>query len=1185
MATVYRAYQPSVERFVAVKIIHRAIASDTAALERFQREARLIARLEHPHLLPVYDYNGQHDPPYIVMRYLEGGTIKDTLEAGALPLSDVVLVVRQVSAALDYAHRQGVIHRDIKPSNVMIDVDGNAFLMDFGIARLTETSAGITQPGFAVGTPTYMSPEQGQGLTTVDGRSDIYALGVLIFQMLTGEVPFRDENPMAVILQHINTTPPAPSSLNPALPPEVDTVLAKVLAKNPDNRYQTASALATDLLRASHIAPDATPATVKQSAERSYASILAARAAKQDELDATMAGFEAARAGGTTQAVSPVVDGPTSFVTTAPPIAARRTSRSWLWVAALLVVLVVGGLLLIQFGQGVVPPTDTPFTASPTQLALIATGLPTDTARPTNLPSVTAAATQRATDTAVPTFTATASVTPSATPSETPSPSATPSPTYTASPSPTPATPIAVVQRELTVRSGPGTTYPAVTTISADATVEIIGISDDGSWFQVALPGGQIAWLSASAALVETAGNLAVVPIALAPTETPTATATASPSPSTTPSATATLRPTATDTPSITPQPSATATATATEMPTITPSPTITPTLPPTSTPLPPGTLPFIADFEDPDPIALWDYDPEVWQVVDDAGERVLVGQASLRQPLVVMGQTSPEWLRLGTDGVVISIRFNVGDGSGGGRILFRQSNVGYYALELLPGLMILRRSAGNPDFTNRDFELPIRSVNAPISTNRWHDVTIWADGNRTYVYLDRQLYINAEDLSRPQLSVGAILLQTNSQTRPTRFDDLVVRRAEAASSHFQGAGLPAAWALDNAPSARLAQEAGGNQYLYLEGVSAARPTMRLVGDLNLMCRINSFQGGFEIRLRDAGAAATQLVFSAGGLVINNLNEAGGITVQRRVDNIYNRGRWENWEFSFVGDRLAIYRDGVLRFEEVFETSPGAGRLAFLAAAGDLFGIDDCLITESVIASNVAARIFFDLRAQTEARVFQFLRNDFDENFDDAFRTDDWWFAGRNAAGEFYIDPSSETNRQVLRMSYQGRPTWRLFRDDIGASLFGVGTDNLRFGDSSDMQVSVLVRIPDAPGTAWLAARASTTLSGANIIGYALELTRMADDSLRVQARVVEASEQRVVFSGAPPGAVALSAGDWVLLEIVTYQDKVGFFVGGEYVGSVERATMFGGSVALGVETGTTADFDTLIIRDVTPNL
>src|SRR5258708_9912854 len=158
MATVYRAYQRNVDRFVAVKVIHMAIAADSTALERFTREARLIARLEHPHILPVYDYDGQHDPPYIVMRYLPSGTLKDILQREQLPYSEVIYLMGQVASALDYAHRQGVVHRDIKPSNIMVDADGNAFLTDFGIARMVEgTMDGLPGTGMAIGTPGYMS--------------------------------------------------------------------------------------------------------------------------------------------------------------------------------------------------------------------------------------------------------------------------------------------------------------------------------------------------------------------------------------------------------------------------------------------------------------------------------------------------------------------------------------------------------------------------------------------------------------------------------------------------------------------------------------------------------------------------------------------------------------------------------------------------------------------------------------------------------------------------------------------------------------------------------------------------------------------------------------------------------------------------------------------------------------------
>src|SRR5215510_12414286 len=204
MATVYRAYQPNVDRFVAVKVIHRSVASDSKSLDRFTREARLVARLEHPHILPVYDYNGLNDPPYIVMRYLPTGTLKDILERGQLPYHEIAYLMAQIGSALDYAHRQGVIHRDIKPSNIMVDSEGNAFLTDFGIARIVEAEGeGLTGTGMAIGTPGYMAPEQGLG-TPIDHRVDIYALGVMLYELLVGKLPFSAETPMAVILKHIN---------------------------------------------------------------------------------------------------------------------------------------------------------------------------------------------------------------------------------------------------------------------------------------------------------------------------------------------------------------------------------------------------------------------------------------------------------------------------------------------------------------------------------------------------------------------------------------------------------------------------------------------------------------------------------------------------------------------------------------------------------------------------------------------------------------------------------------------------------------------------------------------------------------------------------------------------------------------------------------------------------------------
>lgn len=238
MAVVYRAHQASMERDVAVKVISGNISSDDQAIMRFQREARLIARLEHPHILPVYDFDGAHRPPYIVMRYLDGGTLKDIMQCGALPLEEALLLLQQVASALDYAHRLGIIHRDIKPSNIMIDREGNAFVTDFGIARLADAGEHqITSAGAILGTPDYMSPEQILGDSNLDAHADQYSLAVMTFQMLAGRLPFQAEAPMGLVVMHLHTPPPNITSFNPALPPTANEVFEIALSKEPQGRY------------------------------------------------------------------------------------------------------------------------------------------------------------------------------------------------------------------------------------------------------------------------------------------------------------------------------------------------------------------------------------------------------------------------------------------------------------------------------------------------------------------------------------------------------------------------------------------------------------------------------------------------------------------------------------------------------------------------------------------------------------------------------------------------------------------------------------------------------------------------------------------------------------------------------------------------------------------------------------
>lgn len=265
MATVYRAYQPSMDRHVAIKVIHSSILHEPTLKERFRREARLIARLEHPHLLPVYDFDGDHEPPYIVMRYLEGGTLKQVLEKAELPHEEMLYMLGQVSAALDYAHRQGVVHRDLKPSNIMIDREGNAFVTDFGIARVNDNAGSmagkqnLTEAGNLVGTPAYMSPEQARGQSDIGPAADIYSLGVMIFEMLTGSTPFQHENSLGILLAHLNDEVPSAHERNEKLPTAVDRVLRTAMAKEKDTRYKNAEALVGDLTNALKVKSSGSP--------------------------------------------------------------------------------------------------------------------------------------------------------------------------------------------------------------------------------------------------------------------------------------------------------------------------------------------------------------------------------------------------------------------------------------------------------------------------------------------------------------------------------------------------------------------------------------------------------------------------------------------------------------------------------------------------------------------------------------------------------------------------------------------------------------------------------------------------------------------------------------------------------------------------------------------------------------
>jgi serine/threonine protein kinase/Tol biopolymer transport system component len=243
MATVYLARQQSMDRQVALKVLPKQFAKDDTYLQRFEREVTIVAKLEHRNIVPVYDY-GEHDgQPYIVMRYLPAGSVDELLEQHApLTPARILDIISQIAPALDYAHNQNVLHRDLKPSNVLMDDGGGAFLTDFGIARVVGEQGGVITTHGVVGTPAYMSPEQAQG-RELDGRSDVYSLGVMLFEMATGRRPFENETPYSIAVMQVTAPPPSPCSLNPALSPEVEKVILKALEKQKERRHDNATAL------------------------------------------------------------------------------------------------------------------------------------------------------------------------------------------------------------------------------------------------------------------------------------------------------------------------------------------------------------------------------------------------------------------------------------------------------------------------------------------------------------------------------------------------------------------------------------------------------------------------------------------------------------------------------------------------------------------------------------------------------------------------------------------------------------------------------------------------------------------------------------------------------------------------------------------------------------------------------
>lgn len=310
MATVYKAYDPRFEREVALKVLPREMLHEKQFRVRFEREAKTIAALEHPAIVPVYDVGEEDGQPYFVMRFMTGGSLQDVVARGPVALAECARIFARLAPALDDAHAKGIIHRDLKPGNILFDRAGEPYISDFGIAKIAQTQGTTVTGGAIIGTPAYMSPEQAQG-EQIDGRSDIYALGVILYEMLTGAQPYQATTPMAVVVKHITDPIPHILDANADLPAALEPVVEKAMAKNPDQRFSSAGEFSMALAAV----------TRGESAEQAIrtASMQATRvaAAAKTRLSATRPANQAEKT------------------------AARGGGKTWLVIAPLLVILLL----------------------------------------------------------------------------------------------------------------------------------------------------------------------------------------------------------------------------------------------------------------------------------------------------------------------------------------------------------------------------------------------------------------------------------------------------------------------------------------------------------------------------------------------------------------------------------------------------------------------------------------------------------------------------------------------------------------------------------------------------------------------------------------------------------------------------------------------------------------------------
>lgn len=546
MSVVYLAFDPRVGRDVAIKMLPRSLQDQPNVRARFEREARTIAMLEHPAIVPIYDFGEEDGQPYLVMRYMQGGSLADLLTYGRLNLTDAARITQRIAGALDEAHALNVIHRDLKPGNILFDTHGEAFLTDFGIVKLYENEANQTTltGSVVLGTPAYMSPEQALG-KPIDRRSDVYSLGAVLYEMLTGIPPYKGPTGISIAMKHVVDPVPNVREYRPDLPEACTAVVETALSKEPGDRYASASEMAEAFAAA------AAPAA---STEMQMPPVVVRRRPQTTSTTSKVSAADAELAAdaSTTETARPVA---------AVPAPAPKRPMRWGAIA------MAGAIALLVVSIGVAA------------LGLLAQQA--RSAQPAPTPTQTATATAQGIATLPALLTPTPDLALTA-----PIPTREVAPTLPLEPIAPDAVRLSVTGNGANVRTGPSTAYPVITQLAPGVEIDALSRFEGpgGRWYEVRLPSGAIGWVSEIVVTANDPSLADALPISTVtppplPTPLPTQTPTATPTPSPVP--TLLVTPTPILTPTLTVAP--------TLFPTAVPPPTIiaTPELPPTAAPTP----------------------------------------------------------------------------------------------------------------------------------------------------------------------------------------------------------------------------------------------------------------------------------------------------------------------------------------------------------------------------------------------------------------------------------------------------------------------------------------------------------------------------------------------------------------------------------------------------------------------